>query len=66
MSKDIRTQLLVFVVSVAALVGTLSAGIVEFARKGFSLDFALAITTTAIIAAVCWGSYRKARRRGGQ
>jgi hypothetical protein len=39
----------VFAVSVAALVGTLMAGIVEFVRKGFSLDLTLAVTATAII-----------------
>lgn len=65
MSKDIKTRLFVFAVSVAALVGTLTAGIVEFVRKGFSLDLTLAITTTAIVVAACWGSYRKARRRAG-
>lgn len=63
MSKDIKARLFVFAVSVAALVGTLTAGIVEFVRKGFSLDLTLGVTTTAIIAVLSWGSYRKARRR---
>ena len=61
MSKAKKARLFAFIVSIVALLGTLSAGTVEFARKGFSLDLALAIATTAIIAASCWSYYRRGR-----